>query len=306
MATVTLTFGDRAENHKGMQVLGTSAADGFSLEDLRSAKAYFEKKGVTCEIHHLNKLLSGNAAEDAENAYLFVARKGVKALVDEPSKLKEEQKALKKDTKAFMYGRVVNKKARHNLCFAEEGQEANFDAGKGTVVAFKEVPVLSALREKLPEALGDKAKKLLCEGNYYYDVKQCFIGYHGDGERKRVVGVRLGSSFPLHYQWYLESNAVGARLELMLDDGDLYVMSEKSVGTDWKLKKVHTLRHAAGFASTLKLGPITQRKETLMGTSTEAKEGGKMEDQEVRGVKRSVEISEEERKQRPDKKFKAE
>ena len=32
----------------------------------------------------------------------------------------------------------------------------------------------------------------------------------------------------------------------MLNHGDLYVMSEKAVGTDWLLKNTLTLRHAAG------------------------------------------------------------
>jgi hypothetical protein len=32
----------------------------------------------------------------------------------------------------------------------------------------------------------------------------------------------------------------------MLNHGDLYVMSEKAVGQDWKRKVIPTLRHAAG------------------------------------------------------------
>jgi hypothetical protein len=33
-----------------------------------------------------------------------------------------------------------------------------------------------------------------------------------------------------------------------LDDGDIYVMSEKAVGTDWKKKVIYTLRHSTGCA----------------------------------------------------------
>ena len=32
----------------------------------------------------------------------------------------------------------------------------------------------------------------------------------------------------------------------MLNHGDFYVMSEKTVGFDWKRKSILTLRHAAG------------------------------------------------------------
>ena len=41
--------------------------------------------------------------------------------------------------------------------------------------------------------------------------------------------------------------------EITLNHGDIYIMSEKSVGNDWKRRKIPTLRHAAGFASVLKI-----------------------------------------------------
>jgi len=39
---------------------------------------------------------------------------------------------------------------------------------------------------------------------------------------------------------------VGKRIIVPLNGGDIYLMSEKAVGTDWKRKKVYTLRHATG------------------------------------------------------------
>ncbi len=252
MATTTLTFGDCAENHRGMQLLGERAEEGFSIEDLESAMEGCQSLGLTCELIDLRELLDDGARLEAEEAHLLVIRKAVDAMVD-IDVLVEEQKALVKDTKAFMYGRVVNKKARHNLCFGETAQEPDYEVGKGTVVAFEDVPELEKLRACLPEWIGPKAENLLCEGNYYYNVKKCYIGFHGDSERKRVVAVRLGASLPLHYQWFQCSKHVGRRLEITLNHGDVYVMSEKAVGWDWKLKKTMTLRHAAGFAEVLKL-----------------------------------------------------
>jgi hypothetical protein len=58
---------------------------------------------------------------------------------------------------------------------------------------------LQYIREFLPVILGEKAEEMKCEGNYYYDTSKCGVGFHGDAERKRVVGMRLGESFPLHY-----------------------------------------------------------------------------------------------------------
>lgn len=102
------------------------------------------------------------------------------------------------------------------------------------------------LRILLPSVVGTKAIDMQVEGNYYYDIKKCGIGFHGDTERKSVVGVRLGATLPICYQWYIGSTPIGDMYNVDLHHGDTYIMSEKTTGYDWKRKKVHTLRHAAG------------------------------------------------------------
>lgn len=259
--TVTITLCDRAENHAGMQQIGEFAPTGFTYGDLSRAKRWFEEKGIVCELHHLNQMYDESAVEDA---FILVARKGLDALIDggTADDFYKEQLPLEKDTKAFMRGRVVNKKARHNLCFADKAQDPDYESGKGRIIPFHEVPILNSVRENLVLPLGDKARKLVAEGNYYYDVNQCYVGFHGDAERKRVIGVRTGHSYPLHYQWYLRSEPVGRRLKINLNHGDVYVMSQKAVGTDWLKKITPTLRHAAGFESVLKIeGPAVSSCE---------------------------------------------
>ena len=285
--TFTLTFGDQGENHKGMQKIGKMAKTGFSLADLLVSKRFFEDRGVKVEIYHLNKLLDD--VDDAnrpvpKDAYVLVVRSGANALLGCKGKplgehygntaddLYEEQNELEKDSKAFMYGRVVDKKARHNLCFAEDSQEPDYENGKGRIVSYEEVPIMSNLRDNLAGAFPPKKTEgMIVEGNYYYDVAKCYIGFHGDAERRRVIGVRLGASFKFHYQWFgipeydeeatkkakaknskardrYTKKMLGPRLEITLDHGDLYIMSEKAVGTDWMSKRDVTLRHAAGDA----------------------------------------------------------
>ncbi len=233
-STYTITFGDQAENHVGMQKLGTLAASGFSAADLMRFKEAYEAKGCTCEMVNLHDVLEGTP-----EAYILIVRGGV----PDADALMAEQTALPKDTKALMYGRVVNKHARHNLCFADVAQEPDYEAGKGRVIAFESLPLLSAMRTSLQDLTG---RPMVGEGNYYYDVTKCGIGFHGDTERRIVVGARLGASMPLHYQWFKEGSPVGPRIELMLGHGDLYFMSSKAVGFDWKSRKPYTLRHAAG------------------------------------------------------------
>ncbi|QKF94842.1 2OG-Fe(II) oxygenase [Fadolivirus algeromassiliense] len=251
-STITLTFGDQAENHVGMQKIGTMALNGFTYDDLVEAKKKFEEKGCKCRIVNLSSKLPKSYT--ADKAYVLVIRKGVDFLLNEGTdELLKEQNTLTPDKKAFMYGRVVNKNARYNLCFSDTAQKADYEKGKGTIVAYSKVPLLSKLRDGLPEFLGNKSANLTIEGNYYYDSRKCGIGWHGDGERKRVIGIRLGATIPLHYQWFFKGKPVGDRIKLNFRHGDVYVMSEKATGNDWKLKNIPTLRHAAGAKKFLEL-----------------------------------------------------
>ena len=255
-STITLTFGDQAENHVGMQKIGKLAIEGFNRNDLLDAKKKFEKKGYKCNIVNLSKNLPKEYAESVEKAYLLIVRDGINCLLSDftdsgADELLKEQKTLVPDKKAFMYGRVVNKVARYNLCFDTVAQEPDYKNGKGRIVAYSTVPMLSKLRDELEKYFGKKGKGLAVEGNYYYDVKKCYIGYHGDSERVLVIGLRLGAMIPLHYQWFYKGEEVGDRLKINFKHGDLYVMSEKATGNDWKLKNVATLRHAAGTEKVL-------------------------------------------------------
>ena len=181
--TFSLTFGDVAENHKGMQKIGTLSNNGFNLDDINKMKIWFESKGCKCTIINLHWLLEDEKLQQDNPAYLLKVKNAVNALLDDENgknALYKEQDELEKDTKAFMYGRVVNKHARHNLCFGEAHQAPNYEEGMGTVYAFDEVPHLKQIRYKLGEIIGEKGTNLQAEGNYYYDVKKCGIGFHGD------------------------------------------------------------------------------------------------------------------------------
>lgn len=251
--TITLTFGDVCENHKGMQKIGEEAKEGFKSRDLKKIKKRMEKIDKTCvELIRLHddKYIDSSIIddEDIDKAYILIIRKGVDMILKDYNvdDLLKEQKKLDYDKKAYMYGRVVNKNARYNLCFAKKSQDPDYENKKGRVIAFKDVPILNQLRERLPKFFGDKSRKLMIESNYYYDINKTGIGFHGDTERKKVIGIRLGAELPLHFQWYQDNKPIGKRIKIKLNHGDIYIMSEKATGNNWKKKKIATLRHAAG------------------------------------------------------------
>lgn len=246
--TITITWASSIENHKGMQVIGDIGGKGHTLVHLQKCMEKFEaKKHGCCELLDIGAE-AGMEAE-VDKAYLLIIRGGVDILLAEEYMNADdvwgELHTFEWDKKAFMKGRVVNKKARQNVCIADFSQAPDYENKKGTVVDFIQLPVMETLREKLPEFL-EEADHMLAEGNFYTDLKQkeVGIGFHGDTERRKVIAMRFGESMDLHYQWFYKSEPVGERVRVMLNDGDMYVMSEKAVGFDWLKKNSYTLRHA--------------------------------------------------------------
>jgi hypothetical protein len=285
-STVTITFGDQAENHVGMEKLGTLSNCGFNLRDLKRCKRRFERLGTNCELidiikeAEIEEMITDEMATPTP-AYLLIIRNGVDIMLQAKEEHPDEDNiehnillfnelvAIPVDKKALMRGKVVNKKARYNLCFSNFHQEPDYEIGKGTVVNFKSLPLLRYIHKQLPYYICEEDKKgwhnLVAEGNYYYDTEECGIGYHGDNERRRVIAIRLGKKMPLCYQWYVNGERIGKRVELQLNSGDIYIMSEKAVGYDWKSritkvnigkklesKRLLTLRHAAGCEKYIK------------------------------------------------------
>ena len=238
MSTYTITLGDCAENGVGMEQIGTRAARGWTPRELRQMQRWWEEDpGVQTELHHLG-----------EEAWVLVVRGGLEVLAESGADgLLEELSRLDWDRQALMRGRVVNKRARYNLCWAEESREPDYAAGRGRLYGWSSTPVLAEMRETL-HRVGLWGDQLQAEGNYYWDISRTGIGYHGDRERRRVIGLRVGATMPIAWCWYQHSARISEPYTIHLHHGDLYVMSEKAAGTDWLTRKIPTLRHAAGCA----------------------------------------------------------
>jgi hypothetical protein len=252
---VTVTFGDVSENHVGMQQNGVKSDTGFTLQDLTTAKELFEHNGAKCELIDLVKASCTDIIPQHNRdliqkspAYVLVVRQGVKTLLgpDNVDPLYIEQKQLNWDCKAYMRGKVVNKHARYNLCYDDVAQEPDYDNKKGRIIDWKSILYLGAVNMALPNWFGPKAAHLKAEGNCYYDVNKCGIGFHGDNERKKVIALRLGANMPLHFRWYYQGEIISDTVKIMLHHSDMYMMCQKAVGTDWKRRVIPTLRHAAG------------------------------------------------------------
>lgn len=231
--TMTLTGGGVAENHAGMQKIGVQRIRGFTPQNLID----------------LHRRYSGVLHKLDNEAYVWI--QDIKDVFGvDPDALYAEHDALAVDKKKKIYGRVVNAKARYNLCYGDTYQSPSYENGRGTVIAFKDVPLLHDIRKRIPDVLktedGPDLRDLMFELNKYYNPKECGIGFHGDTERRIVIGFRLGRTIPFQFQAFHYGKPFGKRINVNVKGGQFYIMSEKAVGFDWKNKKICTWRHAAG------------------------------------------------------------
>ena len=245
----TLTLGDRGENEKGMQIIGKAAEKGLTVAQLVAIEQKLTARGMECRLISLGQLLPGVSTPDAA---VLVVCGGVNGLLKESKgedMVYKELRSMPKDkTYRNKYGNVVNKHARHNNTMWDDShQEPDIDHGKGTVVSFDDYQTTRQLRNAIAELID--VPRLVGELNHYFDAVKCGIDYHGDEERKIVVGTRFGygaNGFLLKFHWYKNGHPVGLEGHIKLNAGDVYMMSEKAVGFDtFKCPESFTLRHAA-------------------------------------------------------------
>lgn len=252
---ITFTFGNQGENHPGMQKIGKEIKEGLNLDDLMHIQEVLNKDGLECILYDLKDLiitedndeqLNKELKDKLDDAYVLV----IKNLCNEfyANALLEENLKYEWDSKYYCSRRkkVLNKHARHNVCFEDEGSEADYENCKGTIISYDVVPNLRELKDKIKELLREKGENLICEGNLYYNLDKTGIGWHGDTERKIVFGCRIGETHPICFKWWYRNKSFGNLLNIELNNGDAYVMSEKTVGSDWKKSSIPTIRHSAG------------------------------------------------------------
>ncbi len=255
---IALTLGDAGENHTGMEMVGKlgKKGSGYTMENLNQIKKWFENNNITkngyntnikCEIINMNKYNESAGVLILRN---YITKKKQYKIFNEMNNFQWDSKYW--DTRRK---RVLNKHARSNVVFVDGiTQEPDYKNKKGTIINTKNVKHLYSFKKNiisnLKKALKNTTTKsipLIVEGNRYFDLKKCGIGYHGDSERTRVVCLSLGADeYPMQWQWFKNSKPIGTPYKIKINSGDVYIMSEKAVGQEWKKRSIYTLRHAAG------------------------------------------------------------
>jgi alkylated DNA repair dioxygenase AlkB len=253
MERYAITFGEVAIIHNGSTELGKIRKEGFTFDELKLIK---DKFGDKASLIDLSKNLPKDIKKD-NLAGILVIRNGINLLFNRKKaadKFLKEQKSLNYDKKYYesRFDKTLNKRARYNIVFGDENIEPSDDFKVFSVKSFNDLKYLKKLRKRIGKIFGTKAVNLNAEGNYYFH-KKSGIGFHGDAERKIVICLSLGDSSTLRYCWRKPGSSLlfGEPIDIQINHGDIYLMSEKATGFDWKSRSKYRLVHAAGHKSYL-------------------------------------------------------
>src|SRR5205085_2044104 len=155
---LTITFGERVENHVGMQMLGELRKEGFTTAELKNLC----DKISDSELYEMSY--------KGQEGSVLVIRNAVQIFDLTNEELLEEHAPLLEQYDRTFYNRqaneVQNKQARYNACFTDTRQASNPEEKKGIVFSFAEdAPLLAHIRDNLGKVFGEKAENLLAEGN---------------------------------------------------------------------------------------------------------------------------------------------
>lgn len=258
---MAVTFAGVVENGVGMQQIGTKRP---SIDPQRMTKICknLDQRKIIYKLYTLNDNLPATSAPTTPaTAQLLVVPDYLQQLtsLSDSDRLYNHILQLNWDRKKYnpRTKKVCNSHARENNCFADISQKPNFDAGRGTIIAFRDTGKLQDVRADIGKLIGEDYVGLNAEGNKY-DTRAVLngetkstpkgIGWHGDAERNVVVCLCLGMTMDLHFAWYHRFQQVEGQtpFKITLRHGDLYVMGAKTVGMDWRRSSILTVRHAAG------------------------------------------------------------
>tara|TARA_X000000950_G_scaffold259929_1_gene328805 strand:- start:69 stop:956 length:888 start_codon:yes stop_codon:yes gene_type:complete len=265
-ARYAITFGESAILHIGGKEYGNGRRDvGFTVQELWEISDNINRNYPMCsaKVISISSVLPNHLQTDETNAAVLVIRNGAGLIQCDQDKdnnysfsadkLLAEQQTIEYDNKYFDTRRqkTLNKRARYNIVFSADKDgdiKHSDDYRQCSVKSFMSMPYLSKFRDTLPKAFGqEKASNLEAEGNYYYEDKSG-IGFHGDSERKTVICLSLGKPSILRYQWRLPNSSehTFTPVDINIGHGDVYLMSEKATGYDWRMRSKVRVVHAAG------------------------------------------------------------
>ena len=135
-----ITFGEQSENHAGMKMYGNGLSErGYSITELEKFAKKYEDIGGKSELIRLDENI-----ERVDPAGVLILRGGIDKIMSVEGyhfgscDIYKELLELKWDDKYWdtRRSKVLNKRARWNVCFGEKGNAPDYENKMGRVIGY--------------------------------------------------------------------------------------------------------------------------------------------------------------------------
>lgn len=237
-----LIFSDTVNHGRGMQNFGMTSNSGFKNEDI--IRMYSSLDPNTAELHNIKNILPKTLYE-IPDAFILVMRQKLKDNADEILPIFNN---LLWDSQRLQNGKLVESKINNKLLFCDlndlELLPANFNEKYGTIHNINRMDALMKLYKIIESNF---SSNLYAEGIAFNDLNECYVPMGQEKDKKKIIGLHLGSSFPLNFRWYHKTEKVSDPYQINLNHGDLYIMSEMAAGLNKESKTKLYIKHGHGF-----------------------------------------------------------
>ena len=267
--TSPLSFGQLRELAARIDLPGTSVELIDISAPLRNPPTFEAWISALRARHKKKSPFKAPDASSLPEAGVLIIRNGVTVLSSKkkPSaQLYEEQMSQVRNYDGIYFdkGKTLVKRAFKTMQFGSEARTASPDYSQATVTAFDAVPVLQKMGNLLQRLLGFDASSFSARSNRYHTDRlepaddggkmKCVsgMGWHGD-ERTDLPSqsacLCLGEPGILSFVWRFPGHTKNCPTSIVsfdVNDGDIYILSDKATGFDWRsrslLRVVHSLQ----------------------------------------------------------------
>src|SRR5690606_28525299 len=125
------------------------------------------------------------------------------------------------DEKVLISGKISKRKCFNTLFLDDFSQKGVCEKEIPTVLNLKSAPNVAHIRNNLQVIFDYKTKDLIAKVIKYQDIRKCGMSYRGTKESPLVIGIRIGSSFPLYFRWFLNNRIISKKIKIELNQGDI-------------------------------------------------------------------------------------
>jgi len=232
MTSITLTFSE------------DSLSASYTLEDLQNIYDLFPDNSQLYALHYNTEHLNITVPE----AWLLIIKNPFNNSDSIYSEIYNSTYCTVQEKKSSNK-KLAPKKARKTLFFSDYGSEI-FSTEYGINV--RNFPSLVSLYSQIYafSSFSHSSEYIsTIEANYYPNIHRTNIRNSFTLPRPKNITYCLGETIPLTFQWFCRGIAITPKVTFELESGDIYVMSEKTMGCNSKKLSDTSLRHYVGLAN---------------------------------------------------------